>query len=56
MDDWVLPQPGFPIRASPDQRLLAAPRGLSQLATPFIASRTRGIHRQPLVAWLQEPA
>ena len=29
---------GFPIRASSDHGLLAAPRGLSQLATPFIAS------------------
>ena len=29
---------GFPIRVSPDHSLLAAPRGLSQLATPFIAS------------------
>ena len=29
---------GFPIRASPDHGLLTAPRGLSQLATPFIAS------------------
>ncbi len=28
---------GFPIRKSPDQSLLAAPRGLSQLATSFIA-------------------
>src|SRR5271170_5997299 len=28
---------GFPIRKSPDQRLCAAPRGLSQLATSFIA-------------------
>ncbi len=29
---------------------LAAPRGLSQLTTPFIAPRCRGIHRMPLVA------
>ncbi len=28
---------GFPIRASSDHGLLAASRGLSQLATPFIA-------------------
>src|SRR6266478_5689943 len=34
-DDWALPQPGFPIRAYSDRSLLAAPRGLSQLATPF---------------------
>ena len=29
---------GFPIRKSPDQSLLATPRGLSQRATSFIAS------------------
>ena len=38
---------GFPIRRSPDQRLLAAPRGLSQRATSFIASRCQGIHQMP---------
>jgi hypothetical protein len=42
--------PGFPIRASPDQRLLAAPRGFSQLATPFIASLCQGIHCMPFLA------
>jgi hypothetical protein len=31
---WV---PGNPIRASPDQRLPAATRGLSQLAAPFLS-------------------
>ena len=41
---------GFPIRKSPDQSLLAAPRGLSQLATSFIACWRQGIHRTPLVA------
>ena len=41
---------GFPIRKSPDQSLLAAPRGLSQLAASFIASYCQGIHRAPLVA------
>ena len=39
---------GFPIRKSPDQSLLAAPRGLSQRATSFIASRRLGIHQMPL--------
>ena len=29
---------GFPIRVSPDQRLMTAPRGLSQPSTPFIGS------------------
>ena len=43
-------QVGFPIRKSPDQSLLAAPRGLSQLATSFITSRCQGIHHMPLVA------
>ena len=41
---------GFPIRTSPDQSLLAAPRGLSQLATSFIAVFCQGIHHAPLVA------
>ena len=41
---------GFPIRKSPDQSLLAAPRGLSQLATSFIACFCLGIHHAPLVA------
>ena len=49
-DTWTLLQVGFPIRKSPDQSLFAAPRGLSQLATSFIAFRCQGIHRLPLVA------
>ena len=49
-DERALPRPGSPIRASPDRCLLAAPRGLSQLATPFVASWRQGIHRSPLVA------
>ena len=49
-DNGVLPPLGCPIRESPDQRLLAAPRGLSQLTTPFIASDRQGIHHVPLVA------
>ena len=43
-------QVGFPIRKSPDQRLCAAPRSLSQLATSFFACLCQGIHRAPLVA------
>ena len=39
---------GCPIRTSTDQRLLAAPRGFSQRATSFIASRCQGIHQMPL--------
>ena len=34
---------GFPIRTSTDQRLLAAPRGFSQLTTSFVGSRCQGI-------------
>jgi hypothetical protein len=45
-----LPQAGFPIRASPDQSLHTAPRGLSQCTTPFFGFWRQGIHRMPLVA------
>ena len=41
---------GFPIRKSADQRALAPPRGLSQRATSFLASRCQGIHQMPLDA------
>ena len=41
---------GFPIRKSPDQSLLAAPRSLSQLSTSFFASDCLGIHHTPFVA------
>ena len=40
---------GFPFRTSPSQSLLAARRGLSQLATSFIAIFCQGIHHAPLV-------
>ncbi len=39
---------GFPIRKSADQSLLAAPHGLSQRVTSFIASQCQGIHQMPL--------
>ena len=39
---------GCPIRRSTDQSLLTAPRGFSQRATSFIASRYQGIHQMPL--------
>jgi hypothetical protein len=39
---------GFPIRKSPDHRLLASPRSLSQLATSFIAYLRQGIHTHAL--------
>ena len=41
---------GSPIRTSPDHSLLATPRGLSQLATSFIAFLRQGIHCMLLVA------
>ena len=39
---------GFPIRKSMDQSVFAAPHGLSQRITSFIASQRQGIHRMPL--------
>ena len=36
---------------NPRMSLLPAARGLSQVATSFIASQCQGIHRVPLVAW-----
>jgi hypothetical protein len=41
---------GFPIRTSPDQSSLAAPRRFSQRATSFIASWRQGIHQMPFIA------
>src|SRR5690606_19025038 len=43
-------RPGFPIRKSADQRVLAPPHSLSQRATSFIASQCQGIHQMPLNA------
>ena len=42
---WIFNPVGCPIRRSTDQRLLAASRGLSQLAASFIACWHQGIHR-----------
>ena len=39
---------GFPHSESTDQSLLAAPHGLSQRVTSFIASQRQGIHQMPL--------
>jgi hypothetical protein len=47
--DTLMNRVGFPIRASWDHSLLAAPPSLSQLATPFIAMRCQGIPRTPLL-------
>src|SRR5207244_1278606 len=43
-----LSEVGFPIRKSADQSFFAAPHGLSQRSTSFIASQRQGIHRTPL--------
>ena len=46
-------QPGCPIRKSPDQRLFAPTRGLSQLITSFIASVSQGIHLAPFSTFFE---
>src|ERR1700680_930837 len=43
-----LSEVGFPIRKTADQSFFAAPHGLSQRSTSFIASQRQGIHRMPL--------
>jgi hypothetical protein len=48
--DQALPWPGFPIRISPAQSLLTAPRSFSQLVTSFIGSMPQGIRRTLFVA------
>ena len=42
--------PGYPIRKSPDQSSIAAPRSVSPLAASFIGPLPQGIHRAPFVA------
>ena len=49
IDNIRLRMLGFPIRKSPGQSVFAATRGLSQLATSFIALHRQGIHQLPLV-------
>jgi hypothetical protein len=46
--NWRSYQLGSPIRTSPDHRLLASPRGFSQLATSFFAYLRQGIHTHAL--------
>ena len=46
--EFRLSKVGFPIRKSMDQSSFAAPHGLSQRSTSFIASQRQGIHRTPL--------
>ena len=48
--DGALPPPVFPIRRSVLQSPLAAPHGLSQLATSFIGFRCQGIRHTPLIS------
>ena len=48
--DWALPQPGSPIRRSPDQSPCAAPRSFSQLIASFIGNQCHGIHPALLFA------
>src|SRR5438874_13702057 len=48
VSEFQLSKVGFPIRKSADQSFLAAPHGLSQRSTSFIASQRQGIHRMPL--------
>jgi hypothetical protein len=46
--EFRLSKVGCPIRKSADQSFFAAPHGLSQRSTSFIASQRQGIHRTPL--------
>ena len=46
--EFWLSKVGFPIRKSADQSFFAAPHGLSQRSTSFVASQRQGIHRTPL--------
>ena len=48
--DWALPQPGSPIRRSPDQSPFAAHRSFSQLIASFIGNQCHGIHPALLFA------
>ena len=48
--DWALPQPGSPIRRSPDQSPFAAPRSFSQFIASFVGNQCHGIHPALLFA------
>ena len=45
---------GCPIRTHPDQSLFAGPRAFSQLTASFIACRSQGILRTPLLLFLSK--
>ena len=47
-DSTGCPIEGFPIRRSPDQRLLPPPRSVSPAVASFIGAFCRAIHRTPL--------
>jgi hypothetical protein len=48
--DQASPRSGFPIRTSPDHRLLPTTRSFSQVTASFIGLWRQGIHRAPFVA------
>ena len=45
---------GCPIRTHPDQSLFAGPRAFSQLTASFLACRSQGILRTPLLLFLSK--
>ena len=51
---WSIAPVGFPIRKSPDQRIFAPPRSLSQLVASFIGSWCQGIPLALFIAWPKE--
>ena len=50
--NWTCSLKSFLIRVPPDQSLLPAPRSVSSVDTPFIASECQGIQLKPLFAWI----
>ena len=48
---WSIAPVGFPIRKSPDHRIFAPPRSLSQLVTSFVGSWCQGIPLALFIAW-----
>ena len=50
--DWILIQPGYPIRTFTGRSVFAAHRDLTQLITSFIACWHQGIHHALLVAFI----
>ena len=49
---WICSLKSFLIREPPDQSLLPAPRSVSSVDTPFIASECQGIQLKPLFAYI----